>query len=50
MKKLKLQLPARQRIKRTEGFVEKQYFWVNGEGPSDADALLHATGKSGGAS
>ena len=50
MKKLELQLPARQRIERPEGLVEKQYFRVNGEGPGDADALLHAAGESGGAS
>ena len=40
MKKLELQLPARQRIERPEGLVEKQYFRVNGEGPGDADALF----------
>ena len=48
MKKLELQLPARQRIERPEGLVEKQYFRVNGEGAGDADALLHAAGKPSG--
>ena len=42
-----LKRAARQRIKRREGLIHQQHFWINGECAGNANALLHAAGKLG---
>ncbi|MNK27808.1 hypothetical protein D3C87_461710 [compost metagenome] len=45
LQKLVLHFAADQRVQRREGFVHQQDFGIGGQGPRQADALLHAAGQ-----